>query len=475
MDRLVLGLDIGTQGARAVVTDFAGEIAAAQSVSFSSLNVSGIPGHKEQRPSDWWDAAKSAVCACMGQIDASRVEAIAIDGTSGTVVPLDGENNPIGNALMYNDARSGAEAEEVRKKGGAMEEKLGYVFNSSYALPKILWLLNHGCKAKGFVHQTDYIVGKLTGDYSITDYSNALKTGYDLVLEEWPQFIFELGIRRDMLSKVVAPGKVIGVVSAEAAAETGLSAGTKVVSGATDGYSSALSAGISEPGDWASIIGTTFVLKGIEKQLIVDPQGRIYSHKHPQGYWLIGGASNVGGKCLNDAFGKERFEELNREVAKVSPTGVAAYPLTGTGERFPFVSPQAEGFFIGDVSDDAVRYASLMEGVGYVERLTFEMLEGLGCESPVRLYTAGGACKSPEWLQVRANILGKELYVPFETDAAMGTALLASLAVRYDTLKQASEDMIRIRTVVKPDGKDHSRYDDAYALLKEELKRRRYI
>ena len=96
------------------------------------------------------------------------------------------------------------------------------------------------------------------------------------------------------------------------------------------------------------------------------------------------------------------------------------------GERFPFVNPQAEAFFIGDAQDERTRYAAAMEGVGYVERLCYDMLEGLGCEVGEELFTAGGACRSEEWLRVRASILQKTLKVPANIDAAMGSAMLAA-------------------------------------------------
>lgn len=123
--------------------------------------------------------------------------------------------------------------------------------------------------------------------------------------------------------------------------------------------------------------------------------------------------------------------------------------------------------------DDKLQYTALMEGVGYAERLSFEMLQGLGCSVKDEIFTSGGGCKSDEWLQIRSDILNKTLKVPKQTDAVMGTALLASLAVQYDTLKQASEHMIHIAKVVEPSHKA-GQYEDAYQKTKEELKKRGY-
>ena len=87
------------------------------------------------------------------------------------------------------------------------------------------------------------------------------------------------------------------------------------------------------------------VLKGVTEQFIKDPKGRVYCHKHPQGYWYPGGAGNVGGICLNQWFGEENFAVLNSRVPAMTPTGNVIYPLTMKGERFPFVNPEAEAFF----------------------------------------------------------------------------------------------------------------------------------
>jgi len=481
---IVIGLDIGTQGVRAIAVDMKGTTLASNSAKFEKLDVSSEVNFKEQEPEDWWSASKAVLSYIVKDlaaknINANQIKAISIDGTSGTILPIDEENNPLYNGIMYNDARSGKEVDEMKGFVSDFERKLGYKFNASYALPKILWLRNNKPnivkKVKLYIHQADFIVGKLSGEYGISDYSNALKTGYDLIDYKWPEFISNLGINKEQLPKIKAPGQIICKVNENGESETGLKAGTLIVAGASDGYASALSSGVVKPGDWATVIGTTMVLKGVTKQLVLDDKGRIYSHRHPEGYWMPGGASNVGGRCLNDFFGTARFEELNRSVLHESPTGVIIYPLTGQGERFPFVNTDAEYFCSEDNMSDGVRYTALMEGVAYTERLAYETLESLGCEVNEVICSAGGACKSDEWLQVRANILGKTLKVPKETDAAMGVAVLAATTVAFDSLQAASKSMVNIVKVIKPDLKNKEAYDSAYLRFKKELELRGMI
>ncbi len=480
MDVLVLGIDVGTQGVRAIVTDMHGKVWATHSIAFPALNIAKVEHWKEQAPEEWWETAVRVIQKSVAQLkengrQAAEIAAVSVDATSGTMLALDANNDPISPGLMYNDPRAKEEAERVRQHAVGLEKQLGYKVNASFGLPKALWLKEHMNAAVGrYAHQQDFIIGRLSGEYGVTDYSNALKTCYDLVNKRWPDFIGQMGISPELLPRVVAPGEVIGTVQGEAALNTGLSEKTLVVAGATDGYASALSAGISECGDWASIIGTTMVMKGIEENLITDQYGRIYSHLHPQGYWLLGGASNIGGRCLNEFFDKSRFDEYNGYVGGLTPTGIACYPLTDTGERFPFLNAEARGILPGPEVEEHRRYTALMEGVGYAERLSFDMLTGLGCKIKDEIFTAGGACKSDAWLQIRSDILNKALKVPEQTDAVMGTALLASLATGYKTFAEASQNMVRIRKTVYPSLKA-GQYEEGYRKTKEELERRGYL
>ncbi len=474
----ILGIDIGTQGVRGIVTDERGSICAEASASFARVSTTDVPDHKEQNPQDWAQAVTAVIAQCAKDTP-GNIDAVSLDATSGTVLAIDADNKPITAGIMYNDARAKAQAKRVHEAAGEHERAHGYVFNASYALPKILWVKENMPeiyeRAHKFIHQSDYIYGMLTGNYNVSDYSNALKTGYDLINERWPDFISGLGIDVALLPEVIAPTGRIGNVSAEAAAKTGLSADTVLFAGATDGYASSLAAGLCVPGEWATVIGTTMVLKGITKKLVLDEAGRIYSHKHPQGWWLPGGASNVGGLCLNEMFGKQNFDEYNKTVASYTPTGDIAYPLTIDGERFPFVNPAARGFYAGDTTDEKKRYAAVMEGVGYTERLSYELLQKLGCEVGGYILTSGGACKSAEWLQIRADILQRALRVPASTDAAMGSAMMAAAGAQSIPLSEAVSAMVKIDKEVLPDTSKKARYEELYARFKQELSERGYL
>ena len=472
---LFMGIDVGTQGVRCVVADMMGNINAAHSVPFETLNIASHEGWYEQSPADWVKAAKTAIRACTDQLPFPQaITAISIDGTSGTIVPLDENMQPLTNGIMYNDPRASVQAKKVHEELGDLEKKLGYKFSASFSLPRILWIHDEMpeiyAKTRVFAHQADYIAGILCGEYCVSDYSNALKTGYDLISQRWPEeFETKLGLDLKKFPKIVSPGAAIAHLTQQTCEELNLPESAIIVGGSTDGYASALAAGAVGDGKWASIIGTTFVLKGATKRLVKDPNGSSYSHMLPSGEWLLGGAANLGGRVLNFARGDKSFDEMNAASENLIPTGVRCYPLTGKGERFPFVIPDCEAFYIGDVTSGKL-YPAIMEGVGFAEKFSLDHMQKLGCAVGDTIYTTGGACKSPLWLKIRASILGKRLMVPEVVDAAMGSALLAA-SNYFGGLERTAARMIRYSATIEPDKNLVDRYSDIYAQYKQEIHR----
>ena len=475
---LYMGIDVGTQGVRCVVSDEAGALAAAHSVPFKTLNIAETPGWYEQSPDHWQAAVEEAIRACVGQLRSagrspSEIRALSVDGTSGTILALDAGHRPLTGGIMYNDPRAGEQAKQVRAAMGDHEKKLGYTFGASFSLPRMLWLKQNRPdiydRAALIVHQADYINGLLCGEFAVSDYSNALKSGYDLIDGRWPEEIEgALGLDPAKLPKIVRPGAPIAPVSRAAAERLGLSTRTLVTGGSTDGYASALAAGAVKAGRWASIIGTTFVLKGVTERLVIDPNGSSYSHRLPSGEWLLGGAGNIGGRALNACAQGKSFDELNAASEGLIPTGVRCYPLPGRGERFPFVKPDCEPFYIGDIFGGRL-YPAIMEGVGFAERLAYDRMAALGCAVGDSICTTGGACRSDLWLRIRASILNRRLLVPVEVDAAMGSALLAA-SDELGGLGAAAERMVRYGKVMEPDPALIAPYADIYARFREDVR-----
>jgi xylulokinase len=483
---LVLGIDVGTQGARVVACDSQGVVKAQAAEPFALTTLAELPPRwAEQEPEMWWAAVTTCLCRVIADLrrqghQPSVISALAVTSTSGTILPVDAKGTPLRPALMYNDSRAQAEAEEVQAVGQPLAAALGYRFNASFALAKILWLRKHEPQlfeaTHRFIHAADFIVGRLTGEYGLTNLSDALKTGVDLLQERWPDFIeSQLDLPLRQLPAVVRPGTPIALTSSTGAAVTGLPAGRPVLAGMTDGCTSQISTGAVAPGDWNSTLGTTLVIKGVTSELLSDPEGRIYSHRHPDGYWLPGGASNTGGEAIALRFPPEKWEQFNAQALALAPTKAIVYPLVRRGERFPFTRPEAAGFALNPPADEAANYVAHLEGVGYVERLAYEVLAGLGASLGDTIYSAGGATSSRAWSQLRADILGRTLVRPQVTGGAMGAAILAAAGTWYAGLIPAARAMVRLVERVEPRVDQAAAYETRYQQFREACAARGYI
>ncbi len=481
---LVLGIDVGTQGVRALCCDADGAVVAQAHEKFGAdVSVQGLaPGLHEQYPEMWWKYAQSVLSSLVNQLRSvglspQSIVSIAVDSTSGTVLPIDADNKPLRPAIMYNDTRAGEQSRQCNTECGDLSSTLGYKFNASFGLPKILWMADHEpevwSKAHKVIHASDFIVGKLTDRFDVTDNSNCLKTGYDLTSDCWPEFIWNgLGLDKSKLPDVVSPGQRIGVVSAECATETGLAAGTPVVGGVSDGTAGFIASGASAVGDWSSTLGTTLVVRGVSEELITDSIGRIYCHRHPDGYWLPGGASSVGGECLEKVFPGEDYDSLSAKAQSLIPTALSIYPLVRTGERLPFVDPNAEGFVAGEASSREELYAGYLEGVAYVEKWCYDLMESLDAPTDGTFYTVGGGSKSELWMVIRASVLNRPLTRPANTECAMGSAIVAASREVFGSLVEASKAMAKADATVGPDPRLIEAYKVGYARFREECESR---
>jgi len=480
---LFLGIDVGTGGVRALAVSERGKVVAESAVEFDPDVLAAREGRHEQPPGAWWEA----VCRACGMlrdglegagIRLDRLTALSVDGTSGTLVPLDAAGRPLRPALMYNDPRATAEADQLNAACGDHCSKHGYQFASSFGLAKIAWLERHEPavfhQTARFVHQADYLVGRLTGAADVSDYSNALKTGYDLVDECWPDWIDRrLGVAY-RLPRVVAPGTQVGTVSAEGAAATGLPEGLAVVAGATDGTAACLASGVRRPGDYNTTLGTTLVFKGISRRICRHPEGLIYCHKLPGGLWLPGAASNTGGEWIAAMFPGEAVEALDAAASRKLPTRYVAYPLIRRGERFPFLCETAERFFVPEPEEPLERYAACLEGVALVERFAYDVLDEVAGTSGGEVFSTGGGSRSDVWMQCRADVTGRVLHRPACGESAFGTAILAAAGSLYGGLAEAIENMVHVERTFSPNRAGTEHYDGLYRRFRSELEKRGY-
>jgi xylulokinase len=483
VETFVLGIDLGTQGVRSMIATLKGEVVAEEK---EAIEFSLQEGHCfEQDPKEWWEKTKRCLLKVLALFDShgysrESIRTLSVTSTSGTVIPVDSEGRPLTNAFMYNDSRAQEEAHLVNEVAQDLTRRLGYRFDPSFALCKVLWMKRNLPevfeKTFLFLHPTDYLIGHLSGVWGVSDISNTLKMGYDLIERRWPSFIStKLGIPLEKLPKVVSSGEVVGTLRPSLAREWSLSPELFVVAGATDGTAAFYASGAQRPGDASSTLGTTLVVRSISEHHVKDPLGRVYCHLHPEGFWLPGGASNTGGECLTHFFPNEDLTSWDEKVASSPlPSSLLVYPLTRKGERFPFAHPQAEFFMVGERKGNLEFYTACLEGVGYVERYGFELLETLGATPIRRVFVSGSGSKSAIWRKIRTNILNLPLCLPRFPDAAMGACIMASCPL-LGSISEATQAMVHIVVVEEPRKDLVTCYEEKYFHFKEECLRRGYV
>lgn len=453
MDQATCGIDVGTSGVRAVVALADGTVVGTGSASLRSQRTDD--GHHEQDPTTWWDALAAATRAATAEADGRGVEvvAVALDSTSGTILVQDADGGARGPALMYDDRRGTDLAAEADAAGRELWASLGHAIAPTWALPRLLWLLRHDHVGTGdtVVHQGDHLAGRLVGHPVATDTSQALKTGVDLRAADWPGEVLDrLRVPRRVLPDVVLPGAVLGTVTAEAGDRTGLPTGAEVRAGMTDGCAAQVATGALAHGAWSSALGTTLVLKGSTADLVRDPAGAVYCHRHPDGGWLPGGASTSGAGALDELLPGADLDALTARLLRDGARHLeqATYPLVGRGERFPFLSDSAPS--TGPAPDDELeRFASVCLGLALVERLAYDVLAGLGADTTGEVTLSGGATRN-DWLnQLRADALGRPVVLTGTTEAAFGMAVLA--AAEPGSLTATARRMVHHGHRLEPD------------------------
>ena len=408
---LTLGIDLGTSGVRAFVVNAAGEVVA------SGKSAMAEHGANARDPRVWLAAVSAALSAALAGIEVSRIAALCVDGTSGTVLAVDAQGRPLGEAMMYNDVAEPAGVMAIAESAPDVSAAHG----TTSGLAKAMQLRT--LKPNRVLHQADWIASRFSGRY-VTDANNALKTGYDPIASRWPDWIGEVGFNIGLLPEALAPGQTVGLVTREAAETFGLSPTTRVAAGTTDGCASFLATGAVEVGEAVTAIGTTLTLKLLSDRPIFEPPYGVYSHKL-LGMWLAGGASNSGGGVLMAHFTPQEMEALTPSLDPDSPTGLDYYPLPRPGERFPICDPDYPPRVAPVPASRAIFLQGLFEGVASVEALGYARLAELGAPTLKSVRTVGGGAKNPAWTRIRARKLGVPFPSPRSDEAAYGAALLA--------------------------------------------------
>jgi sugar (pentulose or hexulose) kinase len=421
MSDLALGIDVGTSGVRIAAIDRDARIVA---FAEAAMPAARRDGHRiTQDSSVWVRALDEAMARLAALVNLERVGALAVDGTSGSLVAVDAAGRPVAAASLYNDRADDAAVERVGDAAPATSAARG----ATSPLARAVRLLQVAGVAR-VVHQADFIAGQLSGRFDVSDENNALKTGYDPVARNWPTWIAAAGVAPDMLPAVIPAGTVVGGVTVDAAKRFGLPASAIVVAGTTDGCAAFLATGAGKPGEAVTSLGSTLVVKLACDRPVFAPEHGLYSHRIGD-LWLAGGASNTGGAALARFFSTEAIREISSRIDPGQPTGLDYYPLPASGERFPINDPALEPRVTPRPVDDAKFLHGLLEGIARIEALGYQRLAELGAPPLSCVYTVGGGAANQAWSGIRGSILGVPLKRAEHDAAAVGAARLARRAI----------------------------------------------
>ena len=409
---MYLGLDFGTTGARACVLDGAGAVVHEAHIAFLDAQA--------QTPLDW----RAALHSLLRQLPESvspRLRGIAIAATSATVLLCDDALEPVSPALLYSDDRARKEAEELKQ----LSPKGHIVCSATSGLAKFLWLTRHDgiSHAAYFLHQADWLAALLTGVGGVSDYHNALKSGYDVEHLCWPEWVRHLP-HAHLLPQVIAPGSPIAQISPALAQHFGIAADCTVHAGTTDSIAAFIATGVNKPGEAATSLGTTIVLKLLSRTRVEDAQCGVYSHRYGD-LWLAGGASNAGGGVLRQHFSDAQLAELSTHIDPEKDSPLDYYPLPRPGERFPHNDPQLAPRMSPRPANDVEFLHGMLQGLSHIEADGYARLAELGATPLKSVTTCGGGAHNEAWRKLRQKMLGISVSVAVHAEAAYGAALLA--------------------------------------------------
>ena len=422
--QLALGIDVGTSGVRIAALDEAGTLVANASAPIPPPDRDGASVRQDAEI--WWQATLAAFHALREKRDLSAVIAIAVDGTSGTILPIDRGGMPLAQARLYNDASAAGTAHHLAAFAPKETAALGATSPLARALEfkemPGLWKI---------VHQADWVAGRLSGQFGISDESNALKTGYDPVARRWPDWIAAAGLALELLPRIFPVGARTGTLASEVARELQLPAGAAIIAGATDGCAAFLATGAAQPGDGVTSLGSTLTIKLLSQTPVFASEFGIYSHRIGD-TWLAGGASNTGGAVLASFFSPDRMAALEPLLVPQAPTGLDYYPLLSPGERFPASDPLLAPRISPRPAEDHLFLQGLLEGIAAIEALGYARLHQLGATPLQTIRTVGGGAVNRAWTLIRQRLLRVPRADAEALQAAAGAARLAWKGIRAE-------------------------------------------
>jgi ribulokinase len=481
--RFVIGVDGGTESLRAHVLDLEGRDLGGAKAEYPTSFPS--PGRAEQSPRDWWAALAKAVHGAVhaAGVDPRAVGALALDTTSATVVLADESGEALRPALLWMDVRAGDEADAVLATGAdALELNCAGAgpVSAEWMIPKALWLKRHERDAyeraaRVFEYQ-DYLVRKLTGRDAAALTNVAARWHYRARAGGWPRALLAALDLDELVGKwpaeVLAPGTVIGPLTAAAAAQLGLAPSTLVVQGGIDAFIAMIGLGVSRPGQLALVTGSSHLQLALADRPVSVPglwgsyADAVYAGRHV----IEGGQSATGSMIawlLRLVGADADLAALNREAAAIAPGADGLVVLDHfQGNRTPFTDPHSRGALVGlSLSHGRAHvFRAMIEGIAFGTRAVLDRIAAAGVAID-EMVIGGGASRSPLWVQIHADTAARPVKVAAFADASvLGSAILAATgAGAFADVDAAIAAMVRVERTVEPDARASERYAALYA------------
>ena len=477
---LYIGVDLGTSAVKLLLMDGKGKIL--NTVSKEYPLEFPHPGWSQQAPEDWKKAVFQGIPELLTGFDGKEVKGIGCGGQMHGLVILDGEDNVIRPAILWNDGRTAKQVDflnnEVGKK--VLSQRTANIAFAGFTAPKVLWVReeepeNFRRIAKLMLPK-DYINYILTGVHSC-DYSDA--SGMLLLDVEhkcWSKEMLDLcGLTESQMPRLFESYEKIGRVKSEIAAQLGLPEGVVVAAGAGDNAAAAVGTGVVGNGGCNISLGTSGTVFISSDKFGVDSTNGLHAFAHADGgYHLMG--------CMLSAASCNKW--LMDEIYKTSDYAGEQVPITGDklgknhvyflpylmGERSPINDTNARAAFIGMTMDTtrADLTQAVLEGVAFAIRDSVEVARSLGIEVTSSMICGGGA-KSPLWKRIMANVLNIPLNSPAsEQGPGMGGAMLAMVACgEYATVADACKEMVSVASTVEPEPELAALYEKRYQQFRQ--------
>jgi xylulokinase len=479
-----LGIDTSTTSSKALLIDADGNVVAVTSSPHTLQTPQ--PLWSEQDPREWWQAVSSSIRAILTKagIQSEQIVAIGLTGQMHGLVLLDAAGNVLRPAILWNDQRTQAQCDEIHARIGRKQfiQISGNVALTGFTAPKILWVQQNEpdvyAKAKHVLLPKDYIRFKLTGEYAMDKADGSGTVLFDLKSRTWSKEILDaLAIDPAWMPPTFEGPEFTGQVTSEAAAETGLKAGTPVVAGGGDQAAQAVGVGAVEPGVVALTVGTSGVVFATTPSALIEPEGRLHAFCHAvPGMWHFMGVMLSAAGSLQwyrDTLAPGvSFDDLLREAEPVAAgsEGLQFLPYL-SGERTPYPDPLARGAWIGLTLRHGRGHLtrSLLEGVSFGLKDSFTLIQQAGLGEIRQVRASGGGTKSALWRQILASVLEAELVtVNTAEGAAFGAALLAGVgAGAWKDVPSACKATVKLTGSTQPDPAQVATYRKAYPIYRE--------